>query len=104
MSTPVMGIAKDSFLPTEKVYEAALALGIANQLTNILRDIGEDRERGRIYVPTKELEKFGYSEEDLMNGVIDDRWRNFMKFQIARARMYFDNAEEGVFCLAPESR
>jgi phytoene synthase len=46
--------------------EAAVALGIANQLTNILRDVGEDRGRGRIYLPQEDLDRFGYSESDLI--------------------------------------
>lgn len=104
MSTPVMGIAEDSTLEEPEVYRAALALGIANQLTNILRDVGEDMRRGRIYVPLDDLAKFGYTEEELLKGVLDDRWRNFMKYQIKRAREYFEEAEAGVDCLAPESR
>ena len=48
--------------------EAAVALGIANQLTNILRDVGEDRGRGRIYLPQEDLQRFGYSEAELMAG------------------------------------
>lgn len=52
--------------PMEPVYKAALALGTANQLTNILRDVGEDvRERNRIYVPLEDLERFGISEEEV---------------------------------------
>ena len=50
--------------------EAAIALGIANQLTNILRDVGEDRQRGRIYLPQADIEKFNYSEEELLKGKI----------------------------------
>ncbi len=52
--------------PMEQVYKAALALGTANQLTNILRDVGEDvRERNRIYVPLDDLKKFNISEEEV---------------------------------------
>ena len=60
--------------------------------------------RGRIYVPLDDLAKFGYTEQELLKGVLDDRWRNFMKYQIKRARVYFEEAEAGVDCLAPESR
>lgn len=50
----------------DRVYKAALALGTANQLTNILRDVGEDiRERNRIYLPLDELQQFGISEEEV---------------------------------------
>lgn len=52
--------------PLDKVYRAALALGTANQLTNILRDVGEDiRERDRIYLPLDELRAFGISEDEV---------------------------------------
>ena len=52
--------------PMDRVYKAALALGTANQLTNILRDVGEDiRERNRIYVPMQELRQFNITEEEV---------------------------------------
>ena len=84
--------------------EEAIALGIANQLTNILRDIGEDAQRGRIYLPLEDLERFKYTEEDLFNGVIDDRWKNLMNFQIQRARQYYKEAERGIRILSRDSR
>ena len=84
--------------------KAAIALGIANQLTNILRDVGEDRERGRIYLPLEDLEKFGYSEEDLMAGKINNDWKELMKFQLRRAREWFTRSEEGVKWLSADAR
>ncbi|NDG74434.1 MAG: phytoene synthase [Synechococcaceae bacterium WB8_1B_136] len=84
--------------------EAAVALGIANQLTNILRDVGEDRGRGRIYLPQQDLERFGYSEVQLMQGVLNDNWRDLMRFQVNRAREWFDRSEAGVRWLAPDAR
>jgi len=84
--------------------EAAVALGIANQLTNILRDVGEDRGRGRIYLPLDELARFGVSQEQLMAGVVDDRWRALMAFQLQRARDWFARSEAGVRWLAPDAR
>ncbi|XP_043695069.1 phytoene synthase 2, chloroplastic-like isoform X1 [Telopea speciosissima] len=104
MSVPVMGIAPESQATTESVYNAALALGIANQLTNILRDVGEDSRRGRIYLPQDELAQAGLSEEDIFAGRVTDKWRNFMKKQIKRARMFFDEAEKGVTELSSASR
>ncbi|RLN13137.1 phytoene synthase, chloroplastic [Panicum miliaceum] len=104
MSVPVMGIAPESKATTESVYSAALALGIANQLTNILRDVGEDARRGRIYLPQDELAQAGLSDEDIFNGVVTNRWRNFMKQQIKRARMFFEEAERGVTELSQASR
>uniref|UniRef100_A0A0D3HWZ4 15-cis-phytoene synthase n=1 Tax=Oryza barthii TaxID=65489 RepID=A0A0D3HWZ4_9ORYZ len=104
MTVPVMGIAPDSKASTESVYNAALALGIANQLTNILRDVGEDSRRGRIYLPLDELAEAGLTEEDIFRGKVTDKWRKFMKGQILRARLFFDEAEKGVAHLDSASR
>ncbi|GIL57861.1 hypothetical protein Vafri_13090 [Volvox africanus] len=112
MTTPIMGIEPSYKGPLEPVYRAALALGTANQLTNILRDVGEDAyQRNRIYVPLDELEKFGIAEKELLTGLhapttgkMDDRWRRFMEFQIRRARQYFADAEAGVDLLDPKAR
>lgn len=112
MSTPIMGVDPTYQGPLEPVYKAALALGTANQLTNILRDVGEDAEtRSRVYLPLDELDQFGISEEEVLrgmfsstNGKIDDRWTAFMKFQIARARDIFAEAEEGVNLLSQDAR
>jgi phytoene synthase len=84
--------------------EAAVALGIANQLTNILRDVGEDRGRGRIYLPQEDLARFGYSEAELLAGTLNDSWRELMRFQVARARDWFARSEAGVRWLAPDAR
>ncbi|CAM0948642.1 unnamed protein product [Alopecurus aequalis] len=104
MTVPVMGIAPDSKASAESVYNAALALGIANQLTNILRDVGEDSRRGRIYLPLDELAQAGLTEEDIFKGKVTDKWRRFMKGQIQRARLFFDEAEKGVMSLDSASR
>nr|QSM05871.1 chloroplastic phytoene synthase 2 [Capsicum annuum] len=104
MSVPIMGIAPESKATTESVYNAALALGIANQLTNILRDVGEDARRGRIYLPQDELAQAGLSGEDIFAGRVTDKWRIFMKKQIQRARKFFDQAEKGVAELSSASR
>ena len=84
--------------------EAAIALGIANQLTNILRDVGEDRQRGRIYLPQEDIKKFNYSEEELLNGTINTQWRNLMHFQLTRARDWFHKSEEGIKWLSADAR
>jgi phytoene synthase len=84
--------------------DAAVALGIANQLTNILRDVGEDRARGRIYLPQEDLERFGYTEDQLMAGVVNDHWRSLMRFQVQRARDWFARSEAGVRWLSPDAR
>lgn len=112
MTTPVMGIddsrrttpwdsyQKNTIDPTEQ----AIALGIANQLVNILRDVGEDARRGRIYVPLEDLALFNYTEADLMNQVVDERWRELMRFQIQRARNVYTSAESGISTLSPDAR
>ena len=110
MSSAVMGVDDSGFNTPwshTSVYipeEEAIALGIANQLTNILRDVGEDTHRGRIYLPLEDLTRFNYTEEDLFNGVIDDRWRSLMQFQIDRAQDYYKRAESGIRRLNPDAR
>jgi 15-cis-phytoene synthase len=111
MTTPVMGVdASHKTAPWAQAQTArnpepeAVALGIANQLTNILRDVGEDARRGRIYIPLEDLERFHYSEKDLLNGVVDERWRELMRFQITRARRFFAEAERGISLLSPDAR
>ena len=89
---------------TPDTSQAAIALGIANQLTNILRDVGEDRGRGRIYLPQEDLNKFNYSEEDLMAGKINEHWKALMSFQLTRAREWFLKSEEGIRWLSIDAR
>jgi phytoene synthase len=84
--------------------EAAIALGIANQLTNILRDVGEDRQRGRIYLPQADIEKFNYSEEELLQGKINKQWKSLMNFQLTRAREWFQKSEDGIKWLSSDAR
>uniref|UniRef100_A0AAU6WVU9 15-cis-phytoene synthase n=1 Tax=Pyropia yezoensis TaxID=2788 RepID=A0AAU6WVU9_PYRYE len=104
MTLPIMGSVDGTRAGLRAAAEPALALGVALQLTNILRDVGEDRLRGRIYLPLEDLERFGYSEADLLAGVLDDRYRALMKFQIARARAYFAKAESGIELLSEDAR
>tara|TARA_B100000945_G_scaffold92245_1_gene72016 strand:+ start:105 stop:1013 length:909 start_codon:yes stop_codon:yes gene_type:complete len=84
--------------------KAAIALGIANQLTNILRDVGEDRHRGRIYLPLDDMRKFNYSEEELLKGEINNQWKMLMKFQLTRARDWFKKSEDGIKWLSADAR
>ena len=108
MSERVMGVdpgyTSEPWSTGANTSGAAVALGIANQLTNILRDVGEDRHRGRIYLPLEDLQQFGYTEDDLFNGVVNDSWKRLMAFQIDRARQWFRQSEEGVRFLAPDAR
>lgn len=73
--------------PQSKHY--AINLGIALQLTNILRDLKEDAARGRVYLPEEDLRSFGYSVEDLSRGVINDNFTELMRFECERARNYY---------------
>ncbi|KAK7387628.1 hypothetical protein VNO78_28553 [Psophocarpus tetragonolobus] len=104
MTVPIMGIAQESVIPVQSVYDAALYLGIGNQLTNILRDVGEDALRGRVYLPQDELAQFGLRDKDVFSRKVSERWRKFMKYQITRARFYFNRAEDGVSQLEKASR
>lgn len=82
-----------------------MSLGVAFQLTNILRDVGEDAaQRGRVYLPQEDLERFGVTEDQIFEQRVDENFVKLMKFQIERARMYYERARRGVFMLAPESR
>lgn len=102
MTLPVLGTAEGVTL--EEATPSALALGIGLQLTNILRDVGEDLERGRIYLPLDEISQFGLTEEDLFRCEVTPKYVEFMKFQIQRARDYYKKAEEGISMLAPDAR
>jgi len=84
--------------------EYAIALGRAMQLTNILRDVGEDARRDRVYLPAEDLRRFGYTEDKLLRGVVDSSFVALMSFQIARVRAMYRAAAPGIGLLAPESR
>lgn len=102
MTLPILGTAEG--VTQKEAIEPAIALGIGLQLTNILRDVGEDLERGRIYLPQDEIKAFGITEDDLFNCRVNDKYKAFMKFQIQRARDYYKIAAEGIHRLAPSAR
>jgi 15-cis-phytoene synthase len=111
MSTAVMGLDTTRNIAPwnreQQLYipiEEEIALGIAKQLTNILRDVGEDARRGRIYIPLEDLARFNYTEQDLFEGVVDERWRSLMRFQIDRARQFYKKAEKGISYLSSDGR
>jgi phytoene synthase len=79
-------------------------LGLAIELTAILRDVGEQLARGRIYLPLEEVEAFGYSEADLAAHVRNDAFRQLMQFQAERARSYYQKAEPGLKLLDRRGR
>lgn len=78
----------------QQALELARRCGIAFQLTNILRDLAEDAERGRCYVPQEDLQRFGYSFDDLRRHEGSAAFCNLMEFEIARAEEYFVAAAE----------
>jgi phytoene synthase len=88
----------------EEALPYAIKLGVALQLTNILRDVGEDWRAGRLYLPLEELNEFGLTEADIEKGRVDDRWRKFMAYQIERTRKLYKEAEPGIGMLHSEGR
>ncbi len=82
----------------------AVTLGVALQLTNILRDVGEDWRGGRFYLPLDELAAFGLTEADVETGQVDDRWRSFLRFQIARTRSLYAEGWDGIARLHADGR
>lgn len=82
----------------------AESAGLAFQLTNILRDLGEDAARGRIYLPREELARFGYAPENLRRGSRDDCFRRLMTFQVERARGFYREAWPLAPLLPPPGR
>jgi phytoene synthase len=84
----------------DKRYETqAVQLGLAMQLTNILRDVKEDLAMNRVYLPREELLRFHLDPDHLETAAKSPFWGEFMKFQIARARDYYIKAEEGIRAL-----
>jgi phytoene synthase len=95
---PVLGYSD------ERAFEAAKKLGIAFQLANFIRDVGEDLERGRVYLPLDELARFGVDRTTLEKRVLTPEIIEALKFQIARVRALQAEAEEGINYLDKTSR
>jgi 15-cis-phytoene synthase len=98
MSMHIVGFRGEDALPY------AIRLGVALQLTNILRDVGEDWRNGRCYLPQDELEAFGITEETFNNQRVDDHWRAFMAFQIDRNRKLYAESQDGIGLLERSGR
>jgi phytoene synthase len=101
---PVLG----TVVPRERAEPHAAALGVAFQITNFLRDIGEDLDRGRVYLPAEELASFGVDRELLRwcrsTGQPDPRVRRALAYLVARTRAIYRRAAPGIPMLAPVSR
>lgn len=104
ISAHIIGVNGDDPQLFIKSKPAAIELGVALQLTNILRDVGEDLARGRIYLPAEDMRRFNYTEDDLRNHVNDDRFKALMQFEIARAHALYEHSWGGVGYLQPDGR
>jgi phytoene synthase len=98
MSMYIVGFKSSDAVPY------AIKLGVALQMTNILRDIGEDFRNGRLYLPREELLFYGIREQDIAEGRVTDNWRQFMKFQIERTRQIYAESWAGVKMLEREGQ
>ena len=98
MMTHVLGYKE------ERAFGYAKQLGIAMQLTNILRDIKEDKEMGRLYIPQTELGQFDVTEQDIFNEKMTPQLQALMKFQVERADQYYTEAMPGISLLKTESQ
>lgn len=98
MSMHIIGFAGPAAIPY------AIKLGVALQMSNILRDVGEDWQAGRVYLPQEELAAFELSEADLAAGRVDRRWRAFMRFQIEQNRRLYAEAWPGIALLNADGR
>lgn len=88
----------------DETISAAKALGDAMQLTNFLRDVGEDARRGRIYLPQEDLSRFGVTESEILAGIMSDRFIRLMQFEIDRAHAWYRQADAGIPKLPSHAR
>jgi 15-cis-phytoene synthase len=98
MSMYIIGFKNNDALPY------AIKLGVALQMTNILRDVGEDYRKGFIYLPQEELIEFGLTEEQIAGADRSENWREFMRFQISRTRQLYADAGPGIRLLEKEGQ
>lgn len=98
LMAPVLGMRDPS------ATGSAVDLGIAMQLTNILRDVGEDARNGRLYLPREDMERFGVTEDDVLRGAVTPAFRALMRFEIARTEEYYARGLAGVRLLNPDAR
>lgn len=97
---PILG----SVCEPEVAAPYAADLGVAFQLSNFIRDVGEDLCRGRVYLPAEDLDAFGVDRDRLARGIVDRAVRRLLAFEIARTRQAYRNAEPGIRLLDPTSR
>lgn len=92
------------FEDTERSLELAHQCGLAFQLTNILRDLEEDAALGRVYLPSEDFARFGYSPDDLRAGVVDAHFRELMRFEVSRAEELYREGAQLRERLSPDGR
>ncbi|HSK35622.1 MAG TPA: phytoene/squalene synthase family protein [Actinomycetota bacterium] len=102
IGTMMAPILESSDPPAARTH--ARQLGLAFQLTNFIRDIGEDLERGRVYLPAEDLARFGVGRDDLAAVKASPRVAELLAFEVQRARAHYRAAEPGIELLAPSSR
>jgi phytoene synthase len=88
----------------DTALKSAADCGLAFQLTNILRDLGEDADNGRVYLPAEDLSRFGMTPADISNRVMDDRFYKLMAFQVEQAEFYYAKADDLFRWLEPPGR
>ncbi len=98
MAMHIIGFQSNEAIPY------AVRLGVALQLTNILRDVGEDWTADRLYLPLDELHEFGLSEDDLARGEASEAWQKFIHFQIDRTEQLYDESWPGIQMLNHDGR
>ncbi len=106
MCTYVFGVPAGPAMRDHAIQYARI-LGTAMQLTNILRDVGEDAQRGRCYLPADDLARFGLSTDEVLTDrhlARDPRWRPMMAYEVSRARALYAAALPGIALLAPDAQ
>ncbi len=104
VSMHIIGLESQDEATQHLARERAIDLGVALQLTNILRDVGEDLARGRIYIPLEDLARFGLDERDLADHLLDQRFCRLMQFEIERAHGLYEAGLRGIALLKPSGR
>ncbi|WP_375487151.1 phytoene/squalene synthase family protein [uncultured Jatrophihabitans sp.] len=100
---PILGRLDDD-VRWDVVESHAIDLGLAFQMTNFLRDVGDDLRRGRVYLPQESLEMFGVDEGRLRRGIVDESIRNLLAWEIERTRGFYAAAEPGIELVHPTSQ
>jgi len=98
MAMHIIGFSGEEALPY------AVKLGVALQVTNILRDVAQDWQISRRYLPLEDLHAFGIDEDFIERGIVDNRWRKFMQFQIARNHQLYADSMQGIAMLDSDGR